>query len=189
MERRSSAPGVELNPRLSRSDFRSSFPKPRLANVSVSTKTTSATYNESTQSSNYPYRLPLEDYDNVGTMLYRESPLRASVASERGKVKDLATSYEKLETKPGYSPPISPSRQKLDKEIKEMIENESPMKKRLNISQQTKLTRFAPTDLDESSNADNASRKVNGVHNGKSTTIETRVNRYRKVGAVSVFPD
>lgn len=201
---------VMSSSKFTRSEMRGSHQKPRMTNVSVSTNGNNENTYQSLEQRNtpavsaysYPYRMPAEDYENSGMVMYTAEEKKAwdrkiSTASDASKVKELATNYERRDST--VSPPISPTRNEVNNEIRELKETErtAPILKRLSNrqapgsnTQQKRVSNYREEYFDEGQEglASYQSHSSWQVKSG-TKTIENRVNRIKKSGAVSVFPD
>jgi hypothetical protein len=168
-----------------------------------STRTTQTTvYNQYNQ----PYNIPKEDYSDPGIVMYNEvektswKESRSNAELNRlpndGKVKNLAGRFETTETTTSQTV-ASPSRNAVANEIKESLEERRYKRKSADIGDYSAPMSPRRTSKDYTQGyQDPPSYPATGGHpstnwqakSGKGT-IETRVNRIKKVGAVSVFPD
>lgn len=186
----------------SEASFRNSYPSNRvyLPEKNDSSRSVQTTVYKKTSSSQ-PYRIPEEDYS--GIQMYSEqdryawrAPAQTQTStdqthaslhrlSDTKKVKNLTERFETTEVGPDDA--AAASRSAVENELREQLaERRSyqksdvvPMSPR-RISRDSQILQDYDYGYNPSTNWQGRSGKA---------TIETRVNRIKKVGAVSVFPD
>lgn len=179
------------------SSFNNSYPKDHayLPERNNSTRVTQTSVYKKTTTSQ-PYKIPEEDYS--GIQMYREDERYSRRAPARtpsnvsqshaslhrlkdGQVRNLTERFETTEVSTGD--PSVTSRSAVENELREQIAERRSYQRSDPVPSSQRVSRDSQILQDY----DNPSTNWQGK-SGKGT-IETRLNRIKKVGAVSVFPD